>query len=403
MTQTPNFPSASGPPSPFGGPELGPAGPPLLAEPANPEPAVDHPDEPQRPHGAGPSTAVAALIGALIGALICGGVVLVASRLADRDRTNHLLAGKPLDIAGLLDKVGPSIVSIQAGDSAAVDAYEGSGSGIVLDDDGLILTNAHVVNGAQRLKVGVGTGDLFDAKFVGSYPDRDIALIRVTNPSRALRPATLGSPDGIKVGDEVVAIGNALNLGSSPSVTKGIVSAMHRRIETSVGELDDLIQTDAAINPGNSGGALVNAEGRVIGVVSATARNGQGVGFAIDVDSVKTLIADIKNGRAPITADSAFLGVRTVGVDDLTVAERESLGSVTKGAVVREVVQGSPADDAGMLEGDVIVAVDGATVVNPDDVGALIRKRKPGDTVKVDVATKAGRRTVSVKLGRTGG
>lgn len=349
-----------------------------------------------------PLVALGAVVGALVASLVSFGL----RGVLDEDRASTTLAGDlgggGLSVAELLDRVGPSVVSIQVGEVRNADIFGGSGTGFLISGDGHILTNAHVVNGAQRIRVGFSDGNLREAKLIGSIPDRDIALIRLTDVPKGLEPAVLGSSDEVIVGDAVVAIGNALNLGAAPSVTVGVVSAKDRSISAQNIELTDLIQTDAAINPGNSGGPLINVEGEVVGVVTAIASEGQNIGFALSIDQLKPLITDIEEGRSVVNPDTAFLGVKTSSVDELTVGEREELG-VNSGAVVVSVIADSAAEKGGLIPGDVILAVDGKSIDNPDGLGAGVRSHKPGEQMELRVKSATGERTITVTLGKTGG
>ena len=194
-----------------------------------------------------------------------------------------------MDIHALLEKVRPSVVSIKTGSTTSQGTQEAAGSGIVLSADGLILTNAHVISGSNSIEVNFSDGSTHSGSVMGSLPDNDVALVKADGVS-GLTPAELGSSDNLQVGDDVVAIGNALNLGAQPTVTKGIVSAKDRTIDAENESLDHLIQTDAAINPGNSGGPLLDASGKVIGIVTASASNSQGVGFAVPIAVALPLI-----------------------------------------------------------------------------------------------------------------
>jgi serine protease Do len=195
----------------------------------------------------------------------------------------------------------------------------GAGSGMVISDDGLVLTNNHVIEGATTITVTLADGRDEDADLVGSIPSNDVALVRVRDASD-LPTVSFGSSSSLRVGDPVVAIGNALGLGGTPSVTAGIVSALGRELDAENGEhLSDLIQTDTAIYQGNSGGPLVNASGEVVGVNTAVATsqaNGaaENLGFALPIDQLKPLIDELKEGGGDVVA-GAFLGVRTVDLD----------------------------------------------------------------------------------------
>ncbi|MCB0952067.1 MAG: trypsin-like peptidase domain-containing protein, partial [Microthrixaceae bacterium] len=213
-------------------------------------------------------------------------------------------------------------------------------------------------------------------------------------------PAELGSSSDLLVGDDVVAIGNALNLGAEPSVTTGIVSQTGRSISAPDGTvLDDLIQTDAAINPGNSGGPLVNAQGQVVGVNTAILADAQNIGFALEIDSIRSLIDDLQAGR-DAEKERAVLGVSTLDVAriDPDVAERFSI-TATSGAFVQSVNDGSGAEVAGFLPGDVIVEVDGRKIRGSEDVGQAVRAKNPGDQLSVVIEREGEQQSITATLG----
>jgi putative serine protease PepD len=259
---------------------------------------------------------------------------------------------------------------------------EGAGTGVVVGN-GLILTNAHVVEGASRVSVSTpANAKALTATVVGADEGNDVALLKVENAT-GLPAAELGRSADVKVGDDVVAIGNALGLRGDPTVTRGIVSALNRRVD----ELTGMMQTDAAINPGNSGGPLVNSAGQVIGINTAVAAGGaQNIGFAIPIDKAKSLADRLKTGQGP--APVAFLGVSTTETTD---------GS--GGAQVVELVGGGPAERAGLVVGDLIVSFDGKPVSSADSLSALVQTRQPGDSVQVVVERNGSSRTIPVTLG----
>jgi putative serine protease PepD len=289
------------------------------------------------------------------------------------------LSGAALDVKGILAKVEPSVVDIVASSRRG----SGEGTGIIISSDGYIITNAHVVDGASRVSVtSPASSRAMSATVVGADESNDIALLKVDNAS-GLPAAELGRSADMKVGDDVVAIGNALGLRGDPTVTRGIVSALNRTVENLTG----MIQTDAAINPGNSGGPLVNSSGQVIGINTAVAADGaQNIGFAIPIDKAKSLADRLKTGQGP--APVAFLGVSTTETTD---------GS--GGAQVVELVAGGPAQRAGLAVGDLIVTFDGKPVSNADGLSGLVQARQPGDTVQVVVERNGSSRTISVTLG----
>jgi S1-C subfamily serine protease len=355
-----------------------------------------------------PSVPVAVLIGvvsAVIAALVTGGLFIAF----DRNGRNGAGNGSPpptylttsLDIHGLLDHVQPSVVLIRAdvpAPTAPGSAPMFAGSGVIISDDGLVLTNSHLVATSSSIRVTLFDGAVKPATLVGSFPDGDVALVRIEDPGR-ITPAELGSSADLRVGDPVVAIGNALNLGGSASVTEGIVSAKDRNIQTPEGTLTDLIQTDAAINPGNSGGPLINASGQVVGINTAIINDAQNIGFAISIDVVKPRIEDLKRGKGTITPDTAFLGVQTQSLADVTQAVLDRYGvSSTAGAFVSDVVPGSSAADSGLKPGDVITSIDGHAITSAADIGASLRDKKAGDHISIEFEREGAEQTAAASL-----
>lgn len=347
------------------------------------------------------------LVSALVGAIVAGG--LTAAALWDRSgpttigsplpegRPAVTIAGGTLDVHAVLQKVRPSVVSIHTGTRGG----QAAGSGIILSSGGVVLTNAHVVDGAQSIEIDLADGRTVDARLVGAVTDADVAVLQAENLTEPVTPAELGSSDTLQVGDAVVAIGNALNLGEAPSVTTGIVSALNRSISAPGGlVLDNLIQTDAAINPGNSGGPLVNARGEVVGVNTAIAADAQNVGFALAIDAIRSIVDDLSSGR-PVTQIRPLLGVETLDVASIDDSVRSRFGiTATSGAFVQTVNQGTAAATAGLRQGDVIVGVDGHRIRSSSDVGAAVRSKKPGDTVRITWESGGDRREADARLGR---
>ena len=389
----PGSPSVDPPPAP-------PAadGGPWFTSPPPPLPRPDPVPHPPTAQGVAPVlVVVVALAAALLSAFVTAALFLA---LDDDGGSGAARAGSgALDIASLLDRAQPSVVTLQTGQSSGDAVFGGAGSGVIISDDGLVLTNAHVIAGSTQLQVTLSDGRVFDAELVGSSPDDDIALIRLDG-AEGLEPAELGSSDGAAVGDEVVAIGNALNLGGPPSVTRGIVSAKDRVIEAPNVTLRGLLQTDAAINPGNSGGPLLDVQGRVIGINTAIISDAQNIGFAIPIDAVRPLIADLEAGRGEITPDTAFLGVVTIAVGQVDAAVLDEYGVRTDaGVFVSDLVPGSAAADGGLELGDVVVAVDGDPMDTPGDLQSTVQAGEPGDRLELDVERGGERRTVVVTLG----
>jgi len=352
----------------------------------------------------------AALVGGLVGAIVAGGVVGAALwdrndstsatatpvAAAENSRPSATMPGKSLDVKSLLGKVSPSVVSIHTGTRQG----EAAGSGIIISEDGLVLTNAHVVEGATSIEIDLHDGRTVEARLIGSVPENDVALIKAEDLGDAVVPAELGSSSDLQVGDDVVAIGNALNLGDEPSVTTGIVSALSRSLESPSGDtLTDLIQTDAAINPGNSGGPLVNSRGQVVGVNTAILADAQNIGFALSIDSIRSIIDDVSAGKTPNT-DRPILGVETLDVVGVDTAVLDRFGiSATSGAFVQTVSPDSGAAAAGMQAGDVIIGVDGRRIRTASDVGQAVKVKNPGDTIQVTIERNGDQQTITATLG----
>jgi len=298
-----------------------------------------------------------------------------------------------LDVQAVADKVAPSVVTISADLDGADAATTGEavGSGVVVSTRGEILTNAHVVVEAVDIRVRLnGDSEPIEAELVAADAGNDLALLQIE--ADALTPASFAPTSDVSLGDEVLAIGFALDLDGGPSVTLGIVSALDRTLLTPSGALDGLIQTDAAISSGNSGGPLVNAEGRVIGINTAVARSdattaANNVGFAISASEVEAVLASLRKQAGGEARQEGYLGV---SLDD-----RSDGG---QGALVQQVEADSPADDAGLEVGDVIVEVDESTTAGAAGVIAAIRDRQPGDDVAVVVVRDGEESTYTVGL-----
>ena len=408
----------AGPPSSVGSPStqtgsyppVPPSGPPPYAQTLNggpiPQPA---PGADATYSGTTKSGSVrSALIGALVGAVVAG--LLVAAGLWDRpvatttgavtnvttqSRPTATIPGKSLDLRSILEKVGPSVVSIHTGSSRG----EAAGSGVIINKDGLILTNAHVIEGASAINVEFIDGRSAQATLVGAVEARDVALIKVEGVN-GLKAADLGSSSDLQVGDDVVAIGNALNLGDTPSVTTGIVSALGRSLQSPTGYLlTALIQTDAAINPGNSGGPLVNSAGQVVGINTAILADAQNIGFSLSIDSIKSIIEDVAAGRE-VNLERPLLGVESLDVAylDSQVISRFEI-DVTSGAFIQRVTADSGADKAGLQAGDVVTAVDGRSIRSASDLTKRIGEKKPGDKVEISFERSGKSQTATATLG----
>jgi S1-C subfamily serine protease len=289
-----------------------------------------------------------------------------------------------------------------------------TGSGFVIDGEGHMLTNNHVVEGAQRIQVKLGDSETtYDAELVGADPSMDLALLDVQAPQDQLHPLPLGRSGEIEVGDPVVAIGNPFGLDRT--VTSGIVSALQRQIEAPDGfSITDVIQTDAAINPGNSGGPLINAAGEVIGINSQIATGGGGggnvgIGFAIPIDTVRAELEQLKNEGE---VDHAYLGISGATITE-DLAKAVNL-PIDEGVLIQEVADGSPADKAGVeggrtsatidgaqirLGGDILTEVNGEPVTSMDAIVEVINRADPGDDLELTLRRGDATKTVTATLG----
>jgi serine protease Do len=265
------------------------------------------------------------------------------------------------------------------------------GSGFIIDRDGYILTNNHVVEKTDEIKVTLADESEFDAEIVGRDPKTDLALIRI-QVERELVPLPLGDSEELQVGDWVVAIGNPFGLGNT--VTAGIVSAKYRRI--GAGAYDDFIQTDASINPGNSGGPLLNLSGEVVGINTAIfSQSGGniGIGFAIPVNMAKDLIPQLREGKVV----RGWLGVM---IQKITPELQEKLDlKDDQGALVADVTQGGPAEKAGIQRGDVIVSFDDKPIEEMNDLPYIVATTPVGEKVDVVVIRDGKKKTIQVKVG----
>jgi S1-C subfamily serine protease len=279
-------------------------------------------------------------------------------------------------VTDVVDEVGPAVVRLTV--TGRDGRRAGTGSGVIISPDGLLLTNSHVAGGAKAIRVATQDGRDLSARLVGDDPDTDLALVRVDDP--ALLPAArLGDSKALKRGQLVVAIGNPL--GFESTVTAGVVSALGRSLRSQTGRLiDDVIQTDAALNPGNSGGPLVASNGRVVGINTAVIMGAQGICFAVASNTAEVVLGElIRHGRVR----RAYLGI---GAQQVAIPRRAvvALGlSVATAAMVASVETGSPAAQAGLREGDVILSIDAMPVTGADDVIRLMVSARIGLPVEV--------------------
>ncbi|HEV3407933.1 MAG TPA: trypsin-like peptidase domain-containing protein [Gaiellaceae bacterium] len=373
-----------------------------------------------------------AAVAALVAAAVLGGLVAigVGSALSDGGGTTTVVQEAEaaaselevpaaqredgLSIEDIYRRAAPGVVQVTAvgADPFSGQSQRGLGSGFVIDKAGHIVTNFHVIDGADEVAVNFSGDDDVRARVVGSDPSTDIAVLRIDTPARALTALPLGNSDGVRVGDPVVAIGNPFRLERSAS--SGIVSALQRELESPAGfTIDRVIQTDAAINQGNSGGPLLNGRGHVIGVNSAIfspSGGNVGIGFAIPINTVRDVVAElIDTGRV----EHAWLGVRMATVDE-ELAETFRLPA-ERGVLVADVVPGSPADEAGLeggdttvvvdgesytLGGDIITRADGKAVESAEELGETVAEKEPGDELELEVRREDATEEVTVELGR---
>jgi putative serine protease PepD len=349
------------------------------------------PEPPQRPLW--PLVA----IGVLIAVVLFGGGVLGASLLRDGDTSDPAVAlpaapgaaapdARSRTVRQIYAATGKSVVQVRVREGAAT----GSATGFVIGTNGTIVTNSHVVGGASQVQVRFeDNGEDVDAEVLGSDPSSDLAVLRVgASNTQNIKPLRLADSDKVQVGDLAIAIGYPLNLDRT--LTAGIVSGVGRAIQAPNGfSIDKVIQTDAAVNPGNSGGPLLDGAGRVIGVNSqiATAGGGGGnvgIGFAVPSNTVRQVVPQLSSGA---TIRRAYLGVSS---------ETDSGG---RGAHIRAIVPGSPAERGGLLPRDIVSAIDGQPVRSSQDVVGAMASRRPGEEVDIEVRRGGTERSLRVTLG----
>lgn len=303
------------------------------------------------------------------------------------------------DVSALVDQVSAGVVSVTQSQTR-IDPFgnpqeipAGTGTGIVVDD-GLVLTNAHVIAGAESVVVVGADGQPLQAEIVASSPPRDLALLTVEASESLVPIPLLDDSEQLEVGSPAIAIGNALGLDLQDlTVSAGIISAIDRTIVAEGSRLEHLIQTDAAINRGNSGGPLLNGSGEVIGINTVIAGGeAQNVGFAIPSSVAIAFIEQYRTGEG-----EAFLGVAVVS-NNASIAGQIGV-DVETGAVVAEVEPGSPASDAGLAQGDVIIALDGDEILDAPDLTDAVIAREPGEILQLTVVDTEGEHTVEVELG----
>ena len=325
----------------------------------------------------------------LLSVMVAGGLIL---------GTVPAQAAPAPDPASMVAQVGPAVVNIDThmGYQGAV----GAGTGIVLEPNGLVLTNNHVISGATEIRASsVATGQAYDVDVLGYDRTHDVAVLQLRGAFN-LPPANIGTSNGLAIGDPVIAMGNAGGQGGTPSAVPGRITGLNETVSAadeltgSTETLANMIRADTPIRPGDSGGPMVNGAGQVIGMNTAASGNYQfaqpgGEGFAIPIDQAMSIAGAIRAGNSSSTVhigDTGFLGVGVVDGDG-------------NGARVENVIADTPAAQAGLVQGDMIVAVDGARVDSATTLTNLLDLHHPGDTVQVTVSGPAGTRTVPVTLG----
>ena len=291
----------------------------------------------------------------------------------------------------------PSVVQI-ATDTVAISLYNrivpqtGVGSGIILDKAGNILTNNHVIEGADYVTVTLSDGRSYPANLVGSDSITDLAVIKIA--AAKLTPAKFGNSSNLEVGEDVIAVGHALGLKGGPTVSKGVVSALDRTIQTDAQKaMVDLIQTDASINPGNSGGPLANSRGEVIGINTAIINDSNGIGFAINIDDAHVVVDQILRSGYVMRG---FLGITPFNVTD-SIREQLNL-PVADGVIIAGVVEGFPAGESGLQTEDVIVMLNKAAIENSGDLSKFLLNNPPGSNVEVSFYRNGELRKVELVL-----
>ena len=287
-------------------------------------------------------------------------------------------------VLDMIDRVTKSVVNISTVRLVHNSFFQpvpvsGMGSGTIIDPEkGLILTNNHVVGGAEKIGVTLWNSQVVEGTIVGSCVARDIAVVRVMGKN--LQFAELGDSDKLRVGQRVYAIGNPFGLSGGPTVTTGVISALNRTIQSDQGLIENLVQTDAAINPGNSGGPLVDLEGKIVAVSTAIIPFAQGIGFAIPANLAKSCAIDILTVGG---AKRPWLGVIGITLTE-EIARYYSL-PIGRGVLVTKIAEESPAAHAGLKQGDIILEIDNIETSSIEDLVREIRKRKAGETVRVFV------------------
>jgi len=302
------------------------------------------------------------------------------------------------NVLDILEKVSKSVVNISILKLVHHMFYQavpvkGMGSGTIIDPKGYVLTNNHVVGGAEKITVTLWNGEVLKGRLIGSCAVHDMAVVKIDK--EGLTAAELGDSDKLRVGQRVYAIGNPFGLVGGPSVTTGVISALNRTIESQSQLMENLVQTDAAINPGNSGGPLVDLEGKVVAINTAIIPYAQGIGFAIPINSAKSCAGETVESGVSVRP---WLGIIGLSLTD-ELARYYGL-PVDQGVLVTKVVDGSPAERSGIVDGDIILRMDGAPVNSIRDLIEEIHQRKIGQTIRIAVFRRDREQSFEVTLSK---
>jgi len=302
------------------------------------------------------------------------------------------------NVLDILEKVSKSVVNISILKLVHHMFYQavpvkGMGSGTIIDPKGYVLTNNHVVGGAEKITVTLWNGEVLKGRLIGSCAVHDMAVVKIDK--EGLTAAELGDSDKLRVGQRVYAIGNPFGLVGGPSVTTGVISALNRTIESQSQLMENLVQTDAAINPGNSGGSLVDLEGKVVAINTAIIPYAQGIGFAIPINSAKSCAGETVESGVSVRP---WLGIIGLSLTD-ELARYYGL-PVDQGVLVTKVVDGSPAERSGIVDGDIILRMDGAPVNSIRDLIEKIHQRKIGQTIRIAVFRRDREQSFEVTLSK---
>jgi S1-C subfamily serine protease len=302
------------------------------------------------------------------------------------------------NVLDILEKTSKSVVNISIVKHVQHLFYqtvpvEGMGSGTIIDKKGYILTNNHVVGGAEKITVTLWNGEVLEGKIAGSCSVHDTAVVKLKKEH--LPAAELGDSDKLRVGQRVYAIGNPFGLTGGPTVTSGVISALNRTIEAQRGLLENLVQTDAAINPGNSGGPLVDLEGKVVAINTAIIPYAQGIGFAIPINPARSCTSEVLRTGVSVRP---WLGI--IGLSLTEDISRYYSLPVDHGVLVTKVVDGSPADYSGIVNGDIILRLDSAPIYHVEDLLKEIHLRKVGEKIRLAVFRRGKEQSFDVHLSR---